>query len=108
MALGTGVADIQKVLLEIAKQEPPPTEDTTKRTAAWQSPRRHQEPLFIVLDVDRYPGMDPAQVPWPGLAFGDLARDAEGFEVAARPAMGYRVQQAALIIPTHTNRWHTR
>ncbi len=98
VALGTGVADIQKVLLDIAKSEPPPVEDTMKCSNCGR-PYTGNKAMTIILDVDRYPGMDPAQVPWAANAFGDLARDLEGFDVAARPAMGYRVQLDALSLP---------
>jgi type 1 glutamine amidotransferase/sugar phosphate isomerase/epimerase len=102
--LGTGVSDLEKVLLEIAKQEPPPQEQPDKCSNC-SRPYGGTKPLFIALDVNRFEGMDPSQVTWPGEVFSTLWRDAEGFEQAARPAMGYRVEQDARLIPiTSTDR----
>jgi type 1 glutamine amidotransferase/sugar phosphate isomerase/epimerase len=99
IALGMGAADLPKFLLEIAKQEPPPQEQPDKCSNCGR-PYGGIKPLFIGLDIDRWESTDQFQVGSSGDTFANLWRDAEGFEKAARHAMGYRVEQDARLIPS--------
>ncbi len=103
---GTGVAEAQKFFLEVAKQEPPPIEDPSKCVNC-SRPYGGTKPLFIALDVDPWQ-VAIATGPQPGTsrgAFAELWRQAEEFERVVRPAMGYRIEQDAKLIPiTPTDR----
>jgi type 1 glutamine amidotransferase/sugar phosphate isomerase/epimerase len=104
VTLGSGVAELPKVLLELARQAPPPQEKPDQCSNC-SRPYGGLKPLFLALDADPWEGMDAAQVGASGLVFAALWRDAEGFEAAVRPAMGYRVEvDARLIPPTGTER----
>jgi type 1 glutamine amidotransferase/sugar phosphate isomerase/epimerase len=104
--LGTGVAEAQKFFLEVAKQEPPPQEDPSKCVNC-SRPYGGTKPLFIALDVDPWQVVIATQ-PQPGTsrgAFAELWQQADEFERVVRPAMGYRVEQDAKLIPiTPTDR----
>jgi type 1 glutamine amidotransferase/sugar phosphate isomerase/epimerase len=104
--LGTGVAEAQKFFLEVAKQEPPPIEDPSKCVNC-SRPYGGTKPLFIALDVDPWQVVIAAG-PQPGTsrgAFAELWRQADDFERVVRPAMGYRIEQDAKLIPiTPTDR----
>ena len=98
--LGTGVAEAQKFLLEVAKQEPQPQEEPNKCVNCGR-PYGGIKPLFIALDVDPWQVII-ATGPQPGTsrgAFAELWRQADEFERVVRPAMGYRVDQDAKLIP---------
>ncbi len=98
--LGTGEADLQKFLMEVAKQEPPPQEDPDKCVNC-SRPYGGTAPLFIALEVDPWQ-VKISTEPQPGTSggtFADLWQAAIDFEKAARPAMGYRVEQDVLLIP---------
>jgi type 1 glutamine amidotransferase/sugar phosphate isomerase/epimerase len=98
--LGTGVAEVQKFLLEVAKQEPPPQEDPSKCVNC-SRPYGGTKPLFIALDVDPWQVVIAA-APQPGTsrgAFAELWQQANEFEKVVRPAMGYRIEQDAKLIP---------
>jgi type 1 glutamine amidotransferase/sugar phosphate isomerase/epimerase len=103
---GTGVAEAQKFFLEVAKQEPPPFEDPSKCVNC-SRPYGGIKPLFIALDVDPWQVVI-ASGPQPGTsrgAFAELWRQADEFERVVRPAMGYRIEQDAKLIPiTPTDR----
>ena len=103
---GTGVAEAQKFFLEVAKQEPPPQEDPSKCVNC-SRPYGGTKPLFIALDVDPWQVVI-ATGPQPGTsrgAFAELWQQAEEFERVVRPAMGYRIEQDAKLIPiTPTDR----
>ena len=104
--LGTGVAEAQKFFLEVAKQEPPPQEDPSKCVNC-SRPYGGTKPLFIALDVDPWQVVIATQ-PQPGTsrgAFAELWQQADDFERVVRPAMGYRIEQDAKLIPiTPTDR----
>jgi type 1 glutamine amidotransferase/sugar phosphate isomerase/epimerase len=98
--LGTGAADLQKFLLEVAEQEPQP-EEKPNACVNCSRPYGGTKPLFIALDVDPWQVMI-ATGPQPGTsggAFADLWQKAADFETAVRPAMGYRVEEDARFIP---------
>jgi type 1 glutamine amidotransferase/sugar phosphate isomerase/epimerase len=98
--LGTGVAEAQKFFLEVAKQEPPPQEDPSKCVNC-SRPYGGTKPLFIALDVDPWQVVIAA-APQPGTsrgAFAELWQQADEFEKVVRPAMGYRIEQDAKLIP---------
>ncbi len=103
---GTGVAEAQKFFLEVAKQEPPPIEDPSKCVNC-SRPYGGTKPLFIALDVDPWQVVI-ASGPQPGTSrgsFAELWRQADEFERVVRPAMGYRIEQDAKLIPiTPTDR----
>jgi type 1 glutamine amidotransferase len=69
-------AGLTQALVEIAKQEPPP-EESPEKCSNCSRPYGGTRPLFIALDTN---GID-------------------AFEKAARPAMGYRVEQIARVLP---------
>ena len=104
--LGTGVAGVQGFFLQIARQEPPPQEQPDKCVNC-SRPYGGTKPLFIALDRDPWQ-ITNAGVPQPGTsgnAFAELWQAAEDFEKLVRPAMGYRVEQDARLIPiTPTDR----
>ncbi len=104
--LGTGVAGLRQFLLQLAQQAPPPQEQPDKCVNC-SRPYSGTKPLFIALDVDPWQMMN-AGVPQPGTAgnvFSDLWKAAEDFEEVVRPAMGYRVELDARLIPiTPTDR----
>ena len=104
--LGSGVAEAQKFFFEVAKQEPTPQENPSKCVNC-SRPYGGTKPLFIALDVDPWQVMI-ATGPQPGTSrgsFAELWRQAEEFEKVVRPAMGYRVDQDAKLIPiTPTDR----
>jgi type 1 glutamine amidotransferase len=98
--LGTGAADLQKFLYEVAEEEPQPQEQPNACVNCGR-PYGGTKPLFIALAVDpweitigtgRQPGVS-------GGSFADLWQEAEDFEKLARPAMGYRVEEDARLIP---------
>jgi type 1 glutamine amidotransferase/sugar phosphate isomerase/epimerase len=98
--LGTGVAGLQRFLFEIARQEPAPVEQPDKCVNCGR-PYKGTKPLFIALDVDPWQvkiATDP-QSGMSGGQFVTLWQEAKDFEKAVRPAMGYRVEQDALLIP---------
>jgi type 1 glutamine amidotransferase/sugar phosphate isomerase/epimerase len=104
--LGMGAADLQRFLLEVAEQEPQPQEQPNACVNC-SRPYGGIKPLFIALDVDPWQVII-ATGPQPGTsggAFADLWQKAADFEKAARPAMGYRVEEDARFIPpTSTDR----
>lgn len=104
--LGTGVADVQKFLFEVAKQEPPPHEEPNKCVNC-SRPYGGTKLLFIALDVDPWQVII-ATGPQPGTTggeFRELWEQADAFERVARPAMGYRIEEDAKLIPiTPTDR----
>ncbi len=104
--LGTGVAGLQKFLFEIAQQEPAPVEQPDKCVNC-SRPYSGTKPLFIALDVDPWQVRTSAD-PQSGMYGGQFAvlwQEAKDFEKVVRPAMGYRVEQDALLIPpTPTDR----
>ncbi len=104
--LGAGVADAEKFLIEVAKQEPPPTEEPNKCVNCGR-PYGGIKPLFIALNADPWQVIIATE-PQPGTsrgAFAELWQQAEDFEKVVRPAMGYRIEQdAKLIPPTSTDR----
>lgn len=98
--LGKGAADLEKFLYEIAEAEPQPQEQPNACVNCGR-PYGGTKPLFIALSVDpwkitiptgRQPGVS-------GGRFADLWQEAEDFEPLVRPAMGYRVEEDALLIP---------
>ena len=98
--LGTGAADLQRFLLQVAEQEPQPEEQPDKCVNC-SRPYAGTTPLFIALEVDPWQ-VKIATEPQPGVSggtFADLWQAAADFEKAARPAMGYRVEQDARMIP---------
>ena len=98
--LGTGVADVQKFLYRVAQMEPPPQEQPTACSNC-SRPYGGTRPLFIALDVDPWQITIPTG-PQPGTStgvFADLWRNADGFDTAARWAMGYRIAEDAKLIP---------
>jgi type 1 glutamine amidotransferase/sugar phosphate isomerase/epimerase len=104
--LGKGVAGLEQFFLQIAKQEPPPQEEPGKCVNC-SRPYGGTKPLFISLEVDPWQivtAKEP-QTGTSGNVFSDLWYSAENFEKVVRPAMGYRVEQDALLIPiTPTDR----
>lgn len=71
-----GAAGLTQFLLEIARQEPPPQESPEKCSNCGR-PSGGWNPLFLTVE----------------------ANGIEGFEKAARPAMGYRVEQITHLLP---------
>ncbi|RZU29720.1 ThuA domain-containing protein [Edaphobacter modestus] len=104
--LGTGVAGLEQFFLQIAKQEPPPQEEPGKCVNC-SRPYGGTKPLFISLEVDPWQIITTRepQSGTSGNVFSDLWCSAENFEKVVRPAMGFRVEQDALLIPiTPTDR----
>lgn len=97
VALGHGVAGLSQFLMEIARQLPALQEFPGKCTNCYVG-FTGTKPLFLSLDVKNYDAFDQ-QGGAPGQIFAQLWASAEGFENAARPAMGYRVQQDSVLLP---------
>ncbi len=98
--IGTGVADLQRFLLQVAEAEPQPQEQPDACVNCGR-PYGGTKPLFIALDVDPWQVVIPTG-PQPGESGGSFAtlwREAGDFEKAVRPAMGYRVEEDARMIP---------
>jgi type 1 glutamine amidotransferase/sugar phosphate isomerase/epimerase len=103
-ALGSGVADLEHFLFEIARQAPAPQEQPDKCSNC-SRPYGGTKPLFIALDAKLYDAVDQFGTGGSGLTFAELWKSAEGFEKAVRPAMGYRVELDSKLIPiTSTDR----
>jgi type 1 glutamine amidotransferase len=104
--LGTGAADLQRFLYEVAVAEPQPQEQPNACVNC-SRPYGGTKPLFISLDVNPWGIVIPTG-PQPGISggkFADLSEEAAGFEKAALPAMGYRIDEdARLIQPTTADR----
>src|SRR5713101_224149 len=104
--LGTGTADLQRFLLQVAEREPPPQEQPNACVNC-SRPYGGTKPLFSALDENAWQivvGTEP-QAGVSGGSFADLWQAAIDFEKIARPAMGYRIEQdAALILPTSADR----
>ena len=99
--LGTGVADLQSFLYKVAELEPPPQEQPNACVNCGR-PYGGTRPLFIGLDIDPWQVRVASGKPASGTSdgvFADLWRDADGFDKAARWAMGYRIAQDAKLIP---------
>ena len=104
--LGTGVADLQNFLYQVARLEPPPQEQPDKCVDC-SRPYGGTRPLFIALDVDPWQVTIASgpELETRGATFDQLSQAADDFEKAARPAMGYRIEEdARLIPPTSTDR----
>jgi len=99
--IGTGVADLQRFLMKVAEAEPQPQEQPDACVNCGR-PYGGTKSLFIALDVDPWQIVIPTgpQAGISGGSFAALWREAADFEKAARPAMGYRVEQDARLIPT--------
>lgn len=98
--LGTGVADLQRFLLQVAEAEPQPVEHPDACVNCGR-PYGGTKALFIALDLDPWQIEIPTG-PQPGISgdsFATLWQEATDFEKAVRPAMGYRVDEDALMIP---------
>lgn len=104
--LGTGAADLQRFLYQVALDEPQP-EEQPNSCVNCSRPYGGTKPLFIALDVNPWE-IVIATGPQPGVSggtFANLWQAASDFEKAAQPAMGYRVDQDAHFIPiTSTDR----
>jgi hypothetical protein len=98
--LGTGAANLQRFLYQVALAEPQPTEKPNACVNCGR-PYGGTKPLFIALDVDPWEVVI-ATGPQPGTSGGTFATlwdAAADFEKAALPAMGYRVSEDARLIP---------
>ena len=101
--LGTGVAELQKFLYQVAEQEPQP-EEKPSACVNCARPYGGTKPLFIALTITPWQVIvsgrkQPGSL---GGAFAALWQEAADFEKIARPAMGYRVEQDAKLLPPTT------
>ena len=98
--LGTGAADLQKFLYQIAEAEPQPQEQPNACVNCGR-PYGGTKPLFIALSVDPWVITIPTahQAGDSGGRLEKLWQEAEDFEQLARPAMGYRIEEDARLIP---------
>jgi len=87
VTLGSGVAGVTQFLLEMARLLPAPQEFPEKCSNCGR-PTGELKP--VLLTVDTTDSEDTA---------ADLGRSIEGYEKAVRPAMGYRVEQIARLLP---------
>jgi type 1 glutamine amidotransferase len=98
--LGTGMAALQRFLMQVAEQEPQPQEQPNACVNCGR-PYGGTKPLFIALDVNPWQiviGTEP-QAGVSGGIFAELWQATTDFEKIARPAMGYRIEQDARLIP---------
>ncbi len=101
--LGTGAADLQRFLYEVAVAEPQPQEQPNACVNC-SRPYGGTKTLFLSLDVNSWGIVIPTG-PQPGISggkFADLSEAAADFEKAAQPAMGYRIEEDARLIPPTT------
>jgi len=101
--LGTGAADLQRFLYEVAVAEPQPQEQPNACVNC-SRPYGGTKPLIISLDTNPWGIVIPTG-PQPGISggkFADLSEEAADFERAAQPAMGYRIDEDARFIPPTT------
>jgi type 1 glutamine amidotransferase/sugar phosphate isomerase/epimerase len=115
--LGTGVGDLQRFFYEVAVLEPKP-EERPNACVNCSRPYGGTTPLFIALGVNPWAvtlptpkqhiqtqpprGGRPRTFAQPGVsggAFADLWQAAADLEKVMRPAMGYRIDEDALLIP---------
>jgi type 1 glutamine amidotransferase len=98
--LGTGAADLQRLLLEVAEQGPQPQEQPNACVNCGR-PYGGTKPLFIALDVNPWQIVVESghQQGVSGGSFAELWQAASDFEKIARPAMGYRIEEDASLIP---------
>lgn len=104
--LGSGIANLQKFLYEVARMEPPPQEQPNKCVNC-SRPYGGTRPLFIALDANPWQVVIASgpELSTRGETFAVLSQEAIDFEKAVRPAMGYRVEEDAKLIPiTNTDR----
>ena len=88
VALGTGVAELPRLLAGIGKLEPPVVLEWPMKCTDCTSPRPNVKPVFFILDP---PGAaDPAKY---------LANAIDVFEKAVRPVQGQRVDEMSRKTP---------
>ena len=103
VTLGSGVAGLAGFFLDLARQAPEPQESPAKCVNC-SRPYGGVKPLFLALDARSFDAVDQFGA-GSGTTFAELWRNAEGFEKAVRPAMGYRVDQDSRLLPiTSTDR----
>lgn len=98
--LGTGAADLQRFFYEVAKEEPKP-EEQPNACVNCSRPYGGTRPLFIALAVNPWE-ISIATGPQPGISgghFAEISQEAADLEKVVRPAMGYRVDEDAQLIP---------
>jgi type 1 glutamine amidotransferase len=98
--LGTGTAELQRFLLQVAEQEPPPQEQPNACVNC-SRPYGGTKRLFIALEVNPWQiviGTEP-QAGISGGIFADLWQAATDFDKITRLAMGYRIEEDARLIP---------
>jgi type 1 glutamine amidotransferase len=97
--LGTGVGELQKFLYEVAEEEPQP-EEKPSACVNCARPYGGTRPLFIALTVSPWQVVvSGRRQPSLRSSFAGLWQEAEDFEKIARPAMGYRIEEDARLIP---------
>jgi hypothetical protein len=97
--LGTGAGDLEKFLYQAAEQEPQPEEKPSACVNCIR-PYGGTRPLFIALTVSPWQVVvSGRRQPNLGSSFAGLWQEAEDFEKIVRPAMGYRIEQDARLIP---------
>lgn len=104
--LGTGAADLQRFFYEVAVQEPKPEEEPNACVNCGR-PYGGTRPLFVALAVNPWEITIPTgkQPGTSGGRFGKLWQEGADLGKVVRPAMGYRVDEDALLIPiTSTDR----
>ncbi|HEX5434601.1 MAG TPA: ThuA domain-containing protein, partial [Candidatus Angelobacter sp.] len=98
--LGTGAADLQRFFYEVAEEEPKP-EEQPNACVNCSRPYGGTRPLFIALAVSPWE-IKIATGPQAGISgghFDEISQEAADLEKVVRPAMGYRVDEDALLIP---------
>jgi len=98
--LGTGVGELQKFLYEVTEEEPQP-EEKPSACVNCTRPYGGTKPLFIALTVSPWQVIvsgrkQPGSL---GGNFASLWQETEDFEKIVRPAMGYRIEEDARLIP---------
>jgi type 1 glutamine amidotransferase/sugar phosphate isomerase/epimerase len=104
--LGAGAGDLQRFFYQVAEMEPKP-EEQPNACVNCSRPYGGTRPLFIALGVNPWRITIPTakQPGVSGGSFADLWQEAADLEKVVRPAMGYRIDQDALVIPiTSTDR----
>lgn len=98
--LGTGAGELQQFFYNVGLAEPAPQEQPNACVNCGR-PYGGTRPLFIALGVDPWQVTIPTakQAGISGGSFADLWQEASDLEKVVRPAMGYRVDEDAKLIP---------
>ena len=98
VTLGEGIGGFQQFLMELVRYTPEPRLKFEKCVNCYRG-IEGVTPLFVTITKKVYDGGEQTLQADSAQTFGQLSESIEAFEKAARPAMGYRVNQLARHVP---------